>query len=55
MVKKDASKLQQIIECGCTIACEDISEYPNEEENPHELAIIMLYSYASSLPNEIAY
>jgi len=25
LVKKDSAKLQQIIECGCRIACEDDS------------------------------
>ena len=37
------------------VACEDVADYPNEEESPHELALIMLYSYASQIPNEIAY
>ena len=55
LVKKDHGKLQQIIECGCKIACEDVSEYPDENENPHELALEMLYNYASELPNEAAY
>ena len=47
LVKRDIAKLQQIIECGCMVACEDVADYPNEEESPHELALIMLYSYAS--------
>ena len=55
LVKRDLNKLQQIIECGCRIACEDVSEYPDENENPHELALEMLYNYASEMPNEIAY
>lgn len=55
LVKKDQGKLQQIIECGCMIACEDVSMYPDENENPHELALEMLYNYAATIPNEVAY
>ena len=55
LVKKDQNKLLQIIECGCKIACEDVADYPNEEENPHELALQMLYSYAVEIPDTVAY
>ena len=55
LVRRDMPALRKIIECGCTIVCEDVSEYPAEEENPVDLALIMLYSYASEIPNEIAY
>lgn len=55
LVRKDMNALQKIIQCGCTVACEDVSEYPMEEENPVELALIMLYSYAAEMSNEIAY
>lgn len=56
LVKKgEVATLKKIIECGCQVACEDVSEYPSEEENPHELALIMLYQYAAEMPNEVAY
>mmetsp|Transcript_39272 Transcript_39272/g.51389 ORF Transcript_39272/g.51389 Transcript_39272/m.51389 type:complete len:237 (-) Transcript_39272:402-1112(-) len=37
------------------IACEDVTDFPDENENPHELALEMLYNYASEIPNEVAY
>ena len=37
------------------IACEDVSEYSEDHESPHELALEMLYNYASTIPNEVAY
>jgi hypothetical protein len=55
LVKRDIEALKKIIECGCTIVCEDDSEYPGDEETPVELALIMLYNYASQIPNEVAY
>lgn len=55
LCRKDMNALQKIIECGCTVACEDVSDYPMEEENPVELALIMLYSFAAEIPNELAY
>ena len=48
-------KLQQIIQCGCTVASEDMSEYPEEDDSPMPLALEMLYSFATEVPNAIAY
>lgn len=55
LVKKDMETLRKIIECGCTIVCEDESECNTEEENQVDLALMMLYGYAAQIPNEIAY
>lgn len=54
-MKKDFAKLQQIIECGCKVACEDLSAFPDDNENPHELALEMLQRYAEEVPNDAAY
>lgn len=37
------------------IACEDVSDFPEDNDNPHDLALEMLYLYAAKLPNEVAY
>ena len=37
------------------VACEDVAGYANEQESPHELSLNMLLSYATQIPNEIAY
>lgn len=55
LVKKHPQLLEKVIQTGFTIACEDTEEYGEGEETPHMLALEMLYSFASEVPNEVVY
>ena len=55
LVKKHPQLLEKVIQTGFTIACEDTAEYAEGEETPHMLALEMLYSFASEVPNEVVY
>jgi hypothetical protein len=54
-VKKHPAVLREIINAGFKLACEDDSEYPDEEESPHSLSLYMLHNFAIEVPIQIIY
>jgi hypothetical protein len=55
LYKKHPAVLKQIIDAGFKLACEDDSEYPDEEESPHSLSLYMLHNYAIEVPLTVIY
>lgn len=47
--------IEQVIETGFIIASENEQDFEGEEENPHTLALYLIFSYADEVPNEIVF
>ena len=47
--------MNAIVECGFNLAAEDCTEYPDDEDTPNTLSLIMLYAYASEVPASTIY
>ena len=47
--------IDKIIETGFIIASESEEGFEEEQENPHTLALYMIYNFACELPNNIVY
>jgi hypothetical protein len=56
LVKKaGVAVIDKIVEIGFTIASESEEGYENEQDTPHQLALYMLFSYSSEIPNNVIY
>jgi hypothetical protein len=55
LTKKHPEVLREVINAGFKLACEDDSEFPDEEESPHSLSLFMLHNYAIEVPLLIVY
>jgi len=56
LVKKAGTGIiEMILDVGFRIASESEQDYEDEQENPHTLALYMIYSFASELPNAVVY
>ena len=47
--------MNAIVECGFNLAAEDVSDFPDDEDTPATLSLIMLYAYASEVPAATIY
>jgi HEAT repeat protein len=55
LTKKHPLVLKEVIAAGFKLACEDDSEFPDEEESPHSLSLYMLHNFAIEVPLPIIY
>ena len=55
LVRKHGELMRKIIDTGFKIACEDTADYPEDEDNPHELSLSLLFVFASEIPSEVSY
>ena len=55
LYKKHPTVLRAVIDAGFKLACEDDSEYPDEEESPHSLSLYMLHNFAIEVPLPVIY
>lgn len=56
LVKKAGTPIiERIIETGFMIASESEQDYEDEQDNPHTLALYMIFSFANELPNNVVY
>ena len=55
LVKKHGDLITKIINTGFKVCCEDEDGYNDDEENPHELALSLLFIFAAEPPSELVY